>query len=87
MAVRRARDRASGERRAQRQAAISRVGRQVRPGARFGAIALSAAALGSVAWLILRGPAETAAPTGTAAAPELRLDTRLDLSRLASRPS
>ncbi|HET9470444.1 MAG TPA: hypothetical protein VFO24_05020, partial [Usitatibacter sp.] len=84
---RRARDHASGERRAQRQAAISRVGRQVKPTARVGAFVLSAAALGSVAWLVLHGPAETAAPAGSAAAPQLRLDTRLDLSRLASRAS
>jgi hypothetical protein len=85
MAARRARDRASGERRAQREATMSRVGRQVRPTARMGAVVLAAVALGSVAWLVLRSPAETAAPTGTAAAQELRLDTRLDLSRLASR--
>jgi hypothetical protein len=87
MAARRARDGVSGERRERRQAALSRVGRQVRPTARLGAFVLVAAALGSVAWLLVRGPAETAAPAASAAAPELRLDTRLDLSRLASHAS
>ncbi|HUI99343.1 MAG TPA: hypothetical protein VLY46_03865, partial [Usitatibacter sp.] len=72
---------------AERRVARARMHASLRPVLRNGGIAGAVLAVVVAAWLVARIPGTGPAPVAGSAAPQLKLDYRLDLARLAKRGS